>query len=549
VLSEIRVKDLGVIEDLEIVVGPGMTALTGETGAGKTLLVEALELLVGGRADSTLVRAGAASAVVEGRFVDAEGEETVISRDIPADARSRAYINGRMASVAALAESGASLVDLHGQHAHQSLLHQQAQRDALDHFAKVDLGPVDAAHQQVNDLVERLSELGGDARQLAREADLLKYQISELEAAALSDPNEEEALEAEEAILSAADALRLAAEEARQLLSEPNDTGDVDGASGLMGRAAGALSPHPPLTDLAERLRAVLSEVDDIATDLRARSDTYEADPQRLAAVQERRRLLAELRRKYGESLSDVIAYRETTKRRLDDLSLGETRRQEIEAELESARQHLSVEEERVGNRRRAAAAPLADLVASHLKDLAIPRGRLEIRVGDGKGDDVLWLFAANPGEPALPLEKVASGGELARVMLGTRLVLSEAPPTLVFDEVDAGIGGEAALAVGRALHAIAADGHQVLVVTHLAQVAAFADSQIAVTKTVQGGRTIAAARPVEGADRLVELSRMLSGQPDSDAARQHAEELLGLAGALRSSSRDLPSKEPAAPS
>lgn len=549
VLTEIRVRDLGVIEDLEIVLGPGMTALTGETGAGKTLVVEALELLVGGRADSSLVRSGATSAMVEGRFVDYSGDETVVSREIPADGRSRAYIDGRMASVASLAECGARLVDLHGQHAHQSLLHQPAQREALDQFAKIDFTQVWAGEAEVKLLAARLGELGGDARQLAREADLLRYQIAELDAAGLSDPDEEMSLKSESDLLSAADALRLAAASARQFLTEPGGDPDADGATELLGRAASELAAHPPLRDLSDRLRSVLSEAGDVVDELRRRAEGFEADPARLAAVQARQRLLTELRRKYGDKLSEVLAYLHTSRSRLDDLSKGEERRQEIEEELGASRARLLRAEELLGDQRRAAAPRLADEVAAHLKDLAIPRGRIEIIVGPGKGDDVTWLFAANPGEPSMPLERVASGGELARVMLGTRLVLSQAPPTLVFDEVDAGIGGEAALAVGRALHTLAVEGHQVLVVTHLAQVAAFADAQIAVTKAVVDGRTVAAAGIVEDADRLVELSRMLSGQPESKAAREHAEELLGLASSLRSSCRGLPSKAPASPS
>jgi DNA repair protein RecN (Recombination protein N) len=229
--------------------------------------------------------------------------------------------------------------------------------------------------------------------------------------------------------------------------------------------------------------------------------------------------------------LSDVIAFEASSRQRLADLEAGEDLRQAIEEERQAAARRLAEAEQRLGDARRTAAPRLAREIQSHFADLALAKSRLEVVVGGGRGDEVGFLFGANRGEPALPLEKVASGGELARVMLATRLVLSEAPPTLVFDEVDAGVGGEAALAVGRALHQLAADGHQVLVVTHLAQVAAFADAQVAVTKDVRQGRTVAAARPVEDEDRLIELSRMLSGQPDSTAARRHAEELLGLAG------------------
>jgi DNA repair protein RecN (Recombination protein N) len=548
-LLEIRVKDLGVIEDLDLALGAGMTALTGETGAGKTLVVEALELLVGGRADAALVRSGAEFAVVEGRFVapaagfqngeealDGEGEEVVVRREIPATGRSRAYINGRMATVAALEALGAGLVDLHGQHAHQSLLHAPAQRHALDRFASVDTSEADLARARVGEIEARLIELGGDSRELARESDLLRFQIAEIEAAQLTDAAEEARLEADEALLAAADALRLSTETARTLLTEPDGPSgragaERPGATELLGTAASELAPHPPLADLAERLRVALSEVTDVAADLRNRADGFESDPERLAAVQARRRRLSELRRKYGDQLSDVMEFEQACRRRLADLEAGDELRLELQAERGRAIGEQLVAEERLGAARRAAAPRLAAAVAAHLVDLALPRGRLEVTVGNGRGDDVGWLFGANPGEPALPLEKVASGGELARVMLATRLVLSEAPPTLVFDEVDAGVGGEAALAVGRSLHELALAGHQVLVVTHLAQVAAFADAQVAVTKTERGGRTVAAARLVESDERLVELSRMLSGQPGSAAARQHAEELLGLAG------------------
>jgi len=541
-LVEIHARDLGVIEDLDLLIGPGMTALTGETGAGKTLVVEALELLVGGRADAALVRSGAESAVVEGRFVvpagsvpGADGDEFIVRREIPASGRSRAYINGCMATVAALESLGSSLVDLHGQHAHQSLLHAPAQREALDHFAGVDTAEADAARRRVGELDRRLEEQGGDARALARESDLLGFQIAEIEAARLSDPEEESHLQAEEAVLAAADALRLAAETACALLSEPHSSvgGGIEGASAteLLGKAAAELAAHGPLGDLGERLQGALTEVSDVAADLRQRAEGFEADPERLAVIQARRRRLFDLRKKYGDQLSDVIDFARACRGRLADLQSSEERRAELRAERERALGELVAAEECLGDARRAAAPQLAAAVAAHLGDLALPRGRLEVTVGPGRGDDVGWLFGANAGEPALPLERVASGGELARLMLATRLVLTAAPPTLVFDEVDAGIGGEAALAVGRALHDLALAGHQVLVVTHLAQVAAFADAQVAVEKEERGGRTLAAARPVESEDRLVELSRMLSGQPDSATARQHAEELLGLAG------------------
>jgi DNA repair protein RecN (Recombination protein N) len=522
-LVELRVRNLGVIEDLVLDLGPGMTALTGETGAGKTLLVEALELLLGGRADPMIVRSGSEAAVVEGRFVTGD-EEVVLAREVPADGRSRAYVNGRMATAAALTDAGRFLVDLHGQHSHQSLLHGEAQRAALDRFAGVDTTEVDAARERVRSLDERLTALGGDERSLARELDLLRFQLGELEPARLESPAEDDELRREEEVLSSATALREAASAARASL------GGEDGARDLAGSSAAALGRHAPLADLAGRLEAVAAELDDLVGELRLREESFEDDPGRLAEIQERRRLLAELRRKYGVSLDAVIAFRDGARARLADLEAGEARRAELAAEREEARARLDAAEEALGDTRRLDAPRLAKKIEAHLRLLALPRARIEIHLpSSGRADEVEMLLGANAGEAPLPLAKVASGGELARAMLAIRLVLTEAPPTLVFDEVDAGIGGEAALAVGRSLAELG-ERHQVLVVTHLAQVAAFATHQIAIEKRESSSRTITHARPVTGDERLAELSRMLSGQPASETARRHAEELLEVA-------------------
>ncbi len=535
-LVELRVRNLGVIEDLVLHLGPGMTALTGETGAGKTLLVEALELLMGGRADPALVRAGADAAVVEGRFavagaltpgMAASDQEVVLAREVPGDGRSRAYVDGRMATAGALAEVGAALVDLHGQHAHQSLLRQDAQRAAVDRFAGVDASEVEEARAVVRALDDRLAALGGDERTLAREIDLLSFQLGELEPAGLEDAGEDDRLREEEAILASAEELRHTAAAARDAIG---GEGDDAGARDLVSETAARLGQFEPLADLAARLDAAVAELDDVLAELRDREERFDDDPARLAAVQERRRRLAELRRKYGADLAAVIAYRDEARARLADLRAGDARRAQISAERDVALEHLQLAEQVLGDARRAAAPDLAARIQGHLRELALPRARLEILVSEGgRGDAVEFLFGANAGETALPLAKVASGGELSRAMLATRLVLSGAPPTLVFDEVDAGIGGEAALAVGRSLAELG-ERHQVLVVTHLAQVAAFATHQIAVEKRESSTRTITHARAVSGDERLAELSRMLSGQPASAAARRHAEELLQVA-------------------
>ncbi|MHB8244929.1 MAG: DNA repair protein RecN [Acidimicrobiales bacterium] len=522
-LIELRVRNLGVIEDLVLQLKGGMTVLTGETGAGKTLLVEAVELLMGGRADPGLVRSGAEAALVEGRFVDGT-EEVILSREVPREGRSRAYIDGRMATASALAELGAGLVDIHGQHSHQSLLHQSAQRSALDCYAGVDTAGVLAAQDRVRQIEKRLAELGGDEHALARELDLLRFQLSELDAADLCDPAEDEKLQAEEVLLSDLEGLRMAAEEGRTTL------GEDEGARDLLGRASVVLAGRSLLADLADRLTALAVEVDDITRELRARLDSFDDDPRRLLELQERRRLLGDLRRKYGPDLVSVMQYRDEARARLDDLEAGDIRRAELIAERAEALDQLVIAEQVLGDARRRAAPRLAGEIQAGLRTLALPRARLVIDVpSEGRADAVEFRFSADAGEAALALAKVASGGELSRAMLATRLILTGAPATLVFDEVDAGVGGEAALSVGRALGELG-ERHQVLVVTHLAQVAAFASCQIAIGKQERSGRTITSARPVCGEERLAELSRMLSGQPSSQTARRHAEELLQVA-------------------
>ena len=529
-LVELRVRDLGVIADLDLVIGPGMTALTGETGAGKTLVVEALELLLGGRAELAMVRAGASEAVVEGRFVIGD-REVVLSRTVPVSGRSRAYVDGRMAPVSMLAEVGDDLVDLHGQHAHQSLLRPVAQRDALDVFAGSDLEPVVRARRELAEIEGRLEELGGDPRALARTVDLLRFQVDEIAHAAISDPDEEERLVAEESVVAQVAVLKSALAGAREALAGSDDPGARGGfgASDLLGFAVSELSAHGVLSELAAPLRAAQAEVEEMARELRQRAERLEEDPERLEAIRRRLQLFAELRRKYGPSLAEVLEFERASREGLFELEAAEETREALEERRLETRALLDTAEARLGATRRGAAPKLAAAIEAHLEELALKGARLEVRIGDDPaGSEVEFLLGANPGEPPAPLAKVASGGELSRAMLATRLVLSAAPPTLVFDEVDAGVGGEAALAVGRALGALGRD-HQVLVVTHLAQVAAFADQQVLVSKTESEGRTVAGARPVTGNDRVVELSRMLSGHPDSAAARKHAKELLAL--------------------
>jgi DNA repair protein RecN (Recombination protein N) len=534
-LTDLRVRDLGVIEDLSLTFGPGMTALTGETGAGKTLVVEALQLLLGARANPGIVRAGAAEALVEARFViDAEGEgeaeeqEVILVRSVPAEGRSKAWVDGRMAPVGALGEAAAGLAEIHGQHEHRALVTPGAQRNVLDAFAGTDLSVVRALHSELRALEGSLAALGGDEQQRAREADVLRYQVHEIQVARLEDPDEEAGLRAEEDRLADAGAYREAALGAAELL---DPAGGEGGAAEPLGEAVAALSGRDAFEEYRARVAAAVVELADVARALRDEAEGWEDDPARLAEVQERRRLLSELRRKYGEDLGAVMAYATEAAARLGVLEDAEGEAARLTARQQELSKELGEAEAAVRAVRASAAGEFGHRVEEHLADLAMPGARLEVRLSpEGAGEPVeLWL-GANVGEPLQPLARAASGGELARAMLAIRLIGSGGPETMVFDEVDAGVGGAAALALGEALHEVAAD-RQVLVVTHLAQVASRADAQISVVKQESRGRTVTVASAVAGEERVTELSRMLSGHPGSDAARAHARELLGVGG------------------
>lgn len=537
------VRDLGVIESLSLVLGPGMTALTGETGAGKTVLVGAIDLLLGGRSEGSMVRTGAEEARVDGRFVTPEGTEHVLTRIVPRSGRTRAYHNGNPVPLQALAGLGTELVDLHGQHAHQSLLGARAQRDALDAFGGIDRSDQRAARAAARAVDEELAALGGDSRARLREMDLLRFQLDEISAARLDDPDEEHALGREEDVLADAVSHREAGAAAVDAI-----TGD-GGVLDTLGRAVAVLGQRGPFAAEALRLRAAADELADCARELRSRAERIDPDPERLAEVRARRVQLRELRRKYGEDLAAVMAYAGQAGDRLAELERHDERVARLEAERERVGRWQRTASSTLKAARQAAAPRLAAAIEERLAALAMPRARIEVAVGSGHADSgaegagaddggsVQFLIAANPGAPPAPLQKAASGGELARTMLALRLALLETgesrsgrgPWTLVFDEVDAGIGGATAIAVGRALSALGGD-RQVLVVTHLAQVAAAADTQVLVAKHDDGETTTTTVRVLDDGDRRRELSRMLAGRPDSAAALAHAEELLATA-------------------
>ncbi len=529
-LVELRVENLGIISQLDLIVGRGLTAITGETGAGKTLIVEALELLLGGRADATLVRSGAQEARAEARFVVGD-REIVLARVLPQNGRSRAYIDGRMATAAELGELGRSLVDLHGQHDQQSLLFSAEQRSLLDSYAgsaATDaLDAVRAARRAVSAIDAELASLGGDERSRAREIDLLQFQTSEIVAAEIVEVGEEATITESIDRLADAEAHQEALDDAYRLL----DTG-ID----AVGAAVAGLDGRGPLDELVQRLRGAQADLAEIGHDVRIARENMIANPEQLEVLSARRQLLRELRRKYGESLADVVAFLVEAQDRLAALESHADRVASLTHERVERLGAAHAAAKELSDIRRRAVVPLSAAVTEQLQTLALVGATFSIELTQGELTDdgldtVSFELAPNPGEPARPLARAASGGELSRTMLAIRVVLSQAPPTLIFDEVDAGIGGEVGIAIGRALKQLG-EHHQVLVVTHLAQVASAADAQVHVSKTEHDGRTVSRAELLLDGARVHELSRMLGGSRASESARAHAQELLATANA-----------------
>ncbi len=533
ILSELHVRDLALIEETWLELGPGMTALTGETGAGKTVLVGALKLLLGDRADATLVRSGASEAVVEGRFADADGER-MVRRRVGADGRSRCYLDGEMATVGALADSLGPLVDLHGQHDHQELLRVGSHAGLLDRFAGA-AALLDAyraafrAHAEAAAaLVHLESALGDKERRVAA----LTALLDEIDRVS-PEPGEDEAIAERLPRLRHGEKLAAASSAAYRAMT------DEAGAADRLGEASSALAHvtgvDPVLDTLADALAGIDERLNATAARLRDYGEGVEHDPVALEVAESRAAALAVLKRTHGPLLDDVLAARAAAADEVDTLSAGDVGLERARFAVADAAVALEAAAEALTEARAVASTGFEKGLAEAAHDLAMPHARFEASraalpreswTAEGP-ERVEFLYAPASGEPARALARIASGGEVSRVMLALKSVLGDADtvPVLVFDEIDAGIGGATALAVGARLKALSA-GRQVLVVTHLAQVAAFADAQLVVEKTDDDGRARTRVRAVAGEERISEIARMLSGS-DTDTSRAHAEELL----------------------
>ena len=584
-LSEIRIRGLGVIDDATLELGPGLTVVTGETGAGKTMVVTGLHLLFGGRADPARVRSGSGRAVVDGRLrlpagspvlarareagaeIDEDGE-LLVSRAVAVEGRSRAFLGGSAVPAGLLGELAEGVLAVHGQSDQLRLLRPAEQRAALDRYAGTPvaelLDPHRTAYARWQELAAALADRTARVRELAREADMLRHGLAEI-AAVTPESGEDERLAVEAEKMAHADALRLAAQSAHDALAgDPADPAAAEAdVTALLGAARRALAHEsaadPELAALEKRLDEMAYLVADVAAELASYAERTDADPARLAELEDRRAALKALTRKYADSVDGVIAWAADAEQRLSTLDVSEEALATLAAERDAAAAEVAGLAGELSAARSGAAVRFSAAVTAELAGLAMRQAAVRVEVGrrpaagdgpavelDGERvavgpdgvDEVEVLLRPHPSSPALPIQRGASGGELSRVMLAVEVVFAGADPvpTMVFDEVDAGVGGRAAVEVGRRLARLARD-HQVLVVTHLPQVAAYADRHVVVDKADADGALVTRSdvRLLDAGGRVRELARMLAGLEGSELGRAHAEELLETATADRS--------------
>jgi len=567
VISLLRISGFALIDELELALGPGLTVITGETGAGKSIVVDALALLRGGRGSVDVIRTGRDEARVEAaielpadaplrRVLAAEGRdggddseeerardagtkggsrELLVRRTMTRSGRSRIHLGGVLAAAGDLARTVGGLIDIASQHDQQTLTDPEQQLAILDDFAANQplRDEMAAAHRALQDARAELARFDADARTRAEREDLLRYQLSEIEAARVGDAREDERLKAERERLRGAEKFQTAAARGEDVLYAGEDAAGGR-IAGVIRELAPLAALDPTLAPLVERLREAEAQIEDVARELSRYGEAIRADPGRLGEIEERLFLMSRLCRKHGGTLADVMARGAAMAAELaevESFDAGLTARREAVAAAEARAQAAAAA---LSASRRKAARALEQKVNGVLGDLALGSAGLPISVepredlGPSGADRVRFLFAPNPGEPPRPLAKIASGGELSRVMLAMKQALAKSDQVLtyVFDEVDAGVGGATAEAIGRKLKVLAAD-RQVLVITHLPQIAVFADAHFRVAKKVVGERTTVSVDHLGDKDRAAEITRMLSGASRSKQAAAHADEML----------------------
>lgn len=554
-IVELRVRDLATIADVTLEFGAGLNVLSGETGAGKSMLVDALALLLGERADSQQVRPGAGRTIVEGVFevassrvrtrieqlgLDFEDHRVVIRREVQSGGRSRAWVNGSPTTASVLSQVGAQLVDLHGQHETQSLLRADAQRDILDAFghAEGEREKVSQAHATLRHLRESEAGLAGRRDEVRRRADYLRHVVKEIDDARIK-PGEDERLAAEARRLNHAGQLVESAERIAGALD-----GDESNALSALQQADRALTTlekiDPEVAAWREMLDSAYANLSEVSRTASEYASRVQEDPNRLAEIERRRDVLFRLTQKHGATLETVLATRDEAARELDLLDTADTDLRAIAAQRLAAVAVLQAAADALSLRRKDAAARLARGVNRILASLGLPGGKLTVALeplaeaGSTGQEEVTFMVALNAGLESRALSRSASGGELSRIMLALKVVLAghDAIPTLIFDEVDQGIGGEIGGQVADALGEVSAK-HQVLVITHLPQIAARADRHLLVAKQTRGGMATSSVEVIHGEDRVTEVARML-GDSEATESRKHAQAMLGRSATLR---------------
>jgi len=549
-LTELRIRNYAVIDAIHVELGPGLNVLSGETGAGKSIIVGALSLLLGERAAADVIRAGEDRAIVEGVFdlpddpvlrercdelgIDLSDDCLILRRELQREGRNRAWVNGSPATAGLIGEIGGALVDLHGQHEHQALLRPAAQRRIVDEFAGA--GPVAADVKSAWEALRasriELEEVRRRVAEARENADLLRRKAKEIESAQIR-PGEEDSLAAEIRRLEHSEELLALSGELHEVVYG-GEAAVVDRLGALRRALDSLLRIDPEAGEIEELYETGRATLDELGRRLRDYRFRVEHDPGRLASLRQRQDLLYRLRRKYGGTLEDVEAEGNRARADLDSIETSEDEIDRLEVEERDRREALSILASRLGAARRDAAERLEREVTGQLPDLGMPGGRFRVELtsleepGPDGAEAIRFLVTLNPGFEPGPLSRVASGGELSRVMLALKSVLAtvDAVPSLVFDEIDAGIGGRVAHHVAGRLGRVA-HSHQVFAITHLAQIAARADVHLRVEKTGQAGRVATRLVHLEDEARVEELARMLGGDPESDVSLRHARELL----------------------
>ncbi|MFL5602770.1 MAG: DNA repair protein RecN [Gemmatimonadaceae bacterium] len=552
-LTELRIRNFAIIEQVTLPLAEGFNVLSGETGAGKSIIVGALGLLLGERASADLIRSGAEKATVEGVFdvtnlkgiveladergIEVEDETLVLKREIATNGRGRAWINGATVTATVLAEIGRQLVNLHGQHDAQTLLDSESQRRILDAFggAESQADLVAKTYSELSSVRREISTLSSRRAEAEKRADYLRHVAREIEEARLT-PGEDAKLEDEARVLENADELRTLASSLNDLLS--GEDGSVLGQLGAAQRPLAAIERiDPSAARMQELFDAGFYALQELARSVEDYAGSVDLDPDRLEEVRQRRDRLFGLLKKYGPSLDDVIEAGRSARAELDLIDTAQFDLANLTAREADARRRLSAEAEKLSERRHSAAKKLAKAVDTLLPPLGMPDGRFVVTLiardeptAEG-AEDVEFRVALNVGHEDRPLARVASGGELSRVMLALKTILARVDrvPTLIFDEVDAGIGGRVGLQVGDTLRRVAKE-HQVFAISHLPQIAARAHHHIVVAKGAKGGVTTADITVLDGTNRVNEIARMLGGDPESKVSRAHAKELLETA-------------------